>query len=42
MAGHSERRTLFGESDVDVGVKTRQALDQGMSVIACISEERER
>ena len=38
LTGHSERRTLFGETDNDVGAKTRRALDHGISVIACIGE----
>lgn len=38
LTGHSERRTLFGESDADVGLKTKLGLDAGLSVIACIGE----
>lgn len=41
LTGHSERRVGFGmpgESSEVVGVKTRLALDAGMSVIACIGE----
>ena len=38
LTGHSERRTLFGETDSDVGLKTKRALDHGISVIACIGE----
>ena len=36
LTGHSERRKLFGETDVDVGIKTKRALDHGMNVIACV------
>jgi len=45
LAGHSERRTLFYETDEIVAQKTRAALDAGLSVILCIGEtlqERER
>lgn len=38
LTGHSERRTLFGDTDELVGLKTRRALDNGLSVIACIGE----
>jgi triosephosphate isomerase len=36
LTGHSERRTLFGETDAEVAKKTKVALDHGMSVLACI------
>jgi triosephosphate isomerase (TIM) len=45
IVGHSERRQLFGETDEEVGRRTRAALDAGLSVIACVGEteeERER
>ncbi|CAE6383090.1 triosephosphate isomerase (TIM) [Rhizoctonia solani AG-1 IB] len=38
ILGHSERRTLFGESDEVVADKTKAALDAGLSVILCIGE----
>jgi triosephosphate isomerase len=38
IVGHSERRTLYGESDAVVAEKTAAALAQGLSVIACIGE----
>ena len=38
LAGHSERRSLFGESNETVGKKTSRALDAGLGVIACIGE----
>ena len=36
--GHSERRTLFGESSTLVAQKTRAALDAGLAVILCVGE----
>lgn len=45
IAGHSERRQYFGESDETVAKRVRAALDAGMFVIACVGEtdeERER
>merc|ERR1712046_200379 len=41
LTGHSERRTLYGESDQDVAKKTKRALDHGMTVLACIGELKE-
>lgn len=38
LTGHSERRTLFGESDANVAEKTRVALDHGLTPIVCIGE----
>merc|ERR1719498_2020432 len=41
LTGHSERRVGFGypgETSEVVGVKTKNAVDAGMSVIACIGE----
>ncbi|MCG8424949.1 MAG: triose-phosphate isomerase [Proteobacteria bacterium] len=43
IIGHSERRQLFGETDENVGKKTRAALDAGLTPIVCIGEtEAER
>lgn len=39
ILGHSERRTLFGESSQVVANKCRLALDSGLDVIACIGEK---
>ncbi|CUA69824.1 triosephosphate isomerase (TIM) [Rhizoctonia solani] len=38
ILGHSERRTLFGDTDEIVADKTKAALDAGLSVILCIGE----
>ena len=38
LTGHSERRTLFHETDQDVALKTKIAIDNGMNVMVCIGE----
>ncbi len=45
LVGHSERRTLFGETDGDVERKTRAALAAGLTPVVCVGEnatERDR
>ncbi|SPO26777.1 probable TPI1 - triose-phosphate isomerase [Ustilago trichophora] len=42
ILGHSERRTLFGESDANVAEKTAAALAENLSVILCIGETLEQ
>ncbi|KAL1878833.1 hypothetical protein VTK73DRAFT_7486 [Phialemonium thermophilum] len=41
ILGHSERRTLFGETDAIVASKTKFALDGGLGVIWCCGESLE-
>ena len=38
ILGHSERRTLFGETDLEVHKKVRAALTAGLVPIVCIGE----
>ena len=39
LTGHSERRSLFGESDADVATKTKNGLMFDMTVLLCIGEQ---
>jgi triosephosphate isomerase (TIM) len=38
LAGHSERRTIFGESDEYINSQCRRLMEQGMSVMLCAGE----
>ena len=38
LTGHSERRSLFGETDAATAAKTKLAVDAGCSAILCIGE----
>lgn len=42
ILGHSERRTLFGETDDVVAEKTKAALEHDLSVILCVGETLEQ
>ncbi|KAL5221672.1 hypothetical protein ABZP36_026385 [Zizania latifolia] len=42
ILGHSERRSLLGESSEFVGDKVAYALSQGLKVIACVGETLEQ
>jgi triosephosphate isomerase len=42
LVGHSERRQYFGETDEGVALRTRAALDAGLTVIACVGETLEQ
>jgi len=39
MVGHSERRSLYGETDEDCASKVELALAQGLNVMFCIGEQ---
>lgn len=41
LVGHSERRTLFGETDVDVAEKFVVAIQSGLTPIVCVGETLE-
>jgi len=41
VLGHSERRTLCGETNETVGTKVQYALSKGLKVMACIGESLE-
>lgn len=38
LAGHSERRQLFGESDRDAAARARAAVDGGLVPVLCVGE----
>jgi triosephosphate isomerase len=38
IIGHSERRQFYGETDTSVDLKTKAALDAGLSPIVCVGE----
>jgi len=38
IIGHSERRTMFGETDESVNKRTKQAIKKGLIAIVCIGE----
>jgi len=38
ILGHSERRTLYRETNEKVGTKVKNAMDNGLNVVACIGE----
>ncbi len=38
IVGHSERRTLYGETDAMVAAKAEAALEAGMTPIVCVGE----
>ncbi|MDR2687240.1 MAG: triose-phosphate isomerase [Oscillospiraceae bacterium] len=42
IAGHSERRTLFGDTNETVAQRARAGLDAGLKVILCVGEYLEQ
>jgi len=42
ILGHSERRRIFGESDVTINARVRAALGLGLSPILCVGESLEQ
>ena len=42
IVGHSERRSLFGETDADVNLKLKAALDARLKPIVCVGEDSEQ
>lgn len=42
MIGHSERRHVFGETDVEENKKVKAALDHGFKALLCIGETAEQ
>jgi len=38
ILGHSERRDLFHETNEEVGLKVKKALEVGLHVIPCVGE----
>lgn len=42
LVGHSERRSLYGETDEQVAKKTFEALNAGLIVVLCIGETLEQ
>ncbi|MEM8498093.1 MAG: triose-phosphate isomerase [Pseudomonadota bacterium] len=41
LIGHSERRTLYAETDADTVAKVRQGLDAGLRPVLCVGETLE-
>eukprot|EP00933_Yihiella_yeosuensis_P018480 TRINITY_DN1514_c0_g2_i1.p1 TRINITY_DN1514_c0_g2~~TRINITY_DN1514_c0_g2_i1.p1 ORF type:complete len:705 (-),score=189.93 TRINITY_DN1514_c0_g2_i1:280-2394(-) len=39
LVGHSERRSLYGETDEDCAAKTKAAIAAGLTVVFCIGEQ---
>jgi len=42
LVGHSERRAIYGESDIDVALRFKAALDAGLEPVLCVGETLEQ
>ena len=42
IIGHSERRSLYGETDTQVAVKARLTASEGLCPVVCVGESREQ
>jgi len=42
LAGHSERRHVFGDTDEEIGASVRSALEAGLLVVLCVGETLEQ
>ncbi len=42
LTGHSERRALYGENDVDVALRFEAALEAGLEPVLCVGETLEQ
>lgn len=38
LTGHSERRSIFGETDEQTAAKTKAAVDAGLGAVLCVGE----
>ena len=41
LVGHSERRAIYGESDEDIALRFKAALDAGLEPVLCVGETLE-
>ena len=41
LVGHSERRSIYNESDEDVAIRFKAAQDAGLEPVLCVGETRE-
>jgi triosephosphate isomerase len=41
LCGHSERRSLFSDNDVNINLKVRKVLEFGMKPILCVGETQD-